>query len=126
MKFKTFMTIHSIALAYFGFGTLLVTEPMWTGIYGISLGGNSVWLVRLIGVVVIGNMALTLAARTQNNNPGRMAIMTTFSGEWLLYAILAFVGQLAGAYNVLNWSNVVVALLFSLGLFLYRDRNPGE
>ncbi len=126
MKYKTFMTIHSIALAYFGFGTLIVPEPIWTGIYGISLGGDSVWLVRLIGVVVIGNLAMTLAARNQENNPGRMAIMTSFSGEWLLYAILALVGQLAGAYNVLNWSNVVVALLFSLGLFLYRNRNPGE
>lgn len=126
MKYKTFMTIHSIALAYFGLGTTLFPVFFWGTLYGVEVVGESVWLVVFLGIHVLVNMILSLACRNMDNNPGRLAILTTFSGGWLVIGLVFLYGQLTGVYNLFNWSNIVVSFLFSFGLFRFRNKNMDE
>jgi len=126
MKYKTFMTIHSIALAYFAAGSLFTLILFWQTIYRVDIGGESVWLVRVLGVLVFANLSMSWASLNMDNNPGRLAILTTFSGAWLIYGLISLWGQLVGVYSLLNWSNVVVALLFSFGLYQFHNKNMNE
>lgn len=126
MKYRTFMTIHTIALAYFGLATTFIPVMFWGRLYGLEISGEGLWTTIFLGIHVLVNMVLSFACRSMEPNPGRRAILTTFSGGWLVIGIVFLYGQLTGVYSLLNWSNVVVSFLFSAGLYINRNKGLSE
>lgn len=126
MSFRTFMTIHTIAVAYFGLGGLLAPELVWGSIYGMSLDAGAIWALRATGFLASGNAILSWLLRDTTDVQTRNAFTTALLFEWGVYLVLAVQGQLAGLFNTLNWSNAAIAAVWTLAFAYFRFMRQPE
>lgn len=121
MNFRNVQLINALMTVYFGFGSLLFPLKFW-GMYGLDIPGEGIWVVRMAGILVISNMVIVLRSRTLDDRAARKVIADFVTIVWSLYFIIALWGQLAGAFNALNWTNVIGALFFAVLTYMVRDR----
>lgn len=121
MNFRNVQVINTLMAIYFGFGSLLFPLQFW-GMYGLDLPGEGIWVVRTVGILVISNMVIVWRSRFLDDPAGRKVIADFVSIVWALYGIIALWGQLVGAYNALNWTNIVGAFFFAILTFLVREK----
>ncbi len=114
MKLNTLFILNAIIAAVFGVSFVLIPATMLL-IYGVTLSPAGVVLARLLGAEFISYSVLTWFARRLNETEiQRIIILVCLIGFGVGF-IVTLMGQLAGVFNLLGWSNVIVYLFFTLG-----------
>lgn len=120
ITFKNVMTLNAIMTVYFGFGSLLLPGSLW-GLYGLDVDAEGIWALRIIGGLVISNMYLVWASRSLESKTGRRLVAHFVVLVWVLYGLISLWGQVVGAFNLLNWTNILGAAFFAVLTFWVRN-----
>lgn len=123
MKFATFMTLYAVVSIVFGLGFVLIPGPLLS-IYGVTPDLSFRYIGHLFGAALVSLAVLAWSARsTVSAEARKMAVLSLLVGE-VVGLILAIVGQLSGAMNVLGWSVVLVYLVLVIGLAYFYFARP--
>jgi hypothetical protein len=125
MKLRNLMVVKAIVCL--GFGVLLVAIPgQLMSLYGITLQEGGLFMARLYGAALLGNLMLTWFSR---NDPGSEALRAAVLGL-LVYDAVGFIAavlaMLTGVMNVLGWSVVAIYLFFTIGYGYFQFVEPSE
>lgn len=119
MKLSTMMVIKAVVCLVFGILFLLVPEPLMS-FYGVTLGAGGVFVARLYGAALFGNLLLTWFARNDDGSEAlRAAVLALFVYDAIGF-IVALMAQLAGLMNGLGWAVVGLYLFLALGFGYFQ------
>jgi hypothetical protein len=76
--------------------------------------------VQLFGGVALGNAILSWLVRNAGDSELRRAILLAFFVHWAVGFIVALIGQIAGAMNLLGWNLVAICLFLALAFGYFR------
>jgi len=124
MKFSYLMVIKAIVCLVFGIPLLLV-PGLLLSFYGITLGPGGVFMARVYGASLLGNLMLTWFARNAADSEARRAIVLDLFIYDAIGFVVALLVQLSGLMNVLGWSIVTIYLLVALGYGYFQFVKPG-
>lgn len=123
MKFSNLMVIKAIVCLVFGI--LLVLVPaILLSLYGITLGPGGIFMARLYGASLVGNLMLSWFARNAADSEARQAIVLDLFVYDAIGFVVALLTQLSGLMNPLGWSIVVIYLFFTLGFGYFLIVKP--
>lgn len=125
LSFKNVMALNALMTVYFGFGSLLLPTQFW-GLYGLEVDAEGIWALRIIGTLVISNGYLVWSSRSLDDAAGKRLVANFVVIVWVLYGLVALWGQLVGAFNLLNWTNVAGSAFFAVLTFLARPEAQYE
>lgn len=114
MKFSTVMVIKAIVCLVFGFLLVLVPGTLLS-VLGITAGPGGIFIARLYGASLFGNLMLSWFARNAAESSARRAITLDLFVYDAIAFVVALVAQLCALMNPLGWFIVVVYLFFTLG-----------
>ena len=114
MKFSTVMVIKAIVCLFFGFLLVLVPGTLLS-VLGITAGPGGIFVARLYGASLFGNLMLSWFARNAAESSARRAITLDLFVYDAIGFVVALVAQLCALMNPLGWFIVVVYLFFTLG-----------
>jgi len=114
MKFSTVMVIKAIVCLVFGF-LLVVVPGVLLSILGITIDPGGVFIARLYGASLFGNLMLSWYARNVAESIARRVIALDLFVYDTIGFVVALLAQLSGLMNALGWFIVVVYLFFTLG-----------
>lgn len=123
MKFSNLMVIKAIVCLVFGIPLLLV-PGLLLSFYGITLGPGGVFMARVYGASLLGNLMLTWFARNAADSEARRAIILDLFIYDAIGFVVALLVQLSGLMNVLGWSIVAIYLLLTLGYGYFQFVKP--
>ena len=92
--------------------------------WGVSLGPGGIFMARLYGASVIGNLFLTWFAR---NDTGSDALRASVSALFIYDAIgfvVSLMAVLTGVMNSLGWVVVGLYLFLALGFGYFQFAKP--
>lgn len=121
MKWKTFLIIHALFLAFNGLGTLFIPQIAW-GMWGAKVDGT--FFVRLLGTLMTANAVLSWFFREVTDAKARRAIVYQQLLAWGLALILFVVGQFDGTFAPIGWATVVLGGLFTFGWVYFGFIKP--
>jgi hypothetical protein len=125
MKLRNLMVIKAVVCL--GFGILLLAVPgLLMSLYGVTLQEGGIFMARLYGASLVGNLMLTWFSR---NDPGSEALRAAILGLFVYDAfglIVAIVAMLSGVMNVLGWGIVAIYLFFTAGYGYFYLVKPSE
>ena len=125
MKLRNLMVIKAIVCL--GFGILLLAIPgLLMSLYGVTLQEGGIFMARLYGASLVGNLILTWFSR---NDPGSEALRAAVMGLFFYDAIgliVAVVAMLSGIMNPLGWSVVAIYLFLTAGYGYFWFVKPSE
>ena len=122
MKFKTFMLIYALVSILFGLGFVFL-PGLVLSIYGVEADLSFRYIGQLFGAALVSLAVLAWSLKEIGPEARKGGVLALLVGE-VLGLILAVIGQLNGALNVLGWSVVVVYLLLSAGLAYFYFFKP--
>jgi hypothetical protein len=125
MKFNTFMLIYAVVSLIFGLGFVL-TPGLVLSIYGVEADLSFRYIGQLFGAALISLGVLAWSFRNAGDSESRKAVLASLLVGEVIGFVLAVIGQLNGALNVLGWSVVAVYLLLSVGLAYFRFASPNR
>ncbi|MFC1550022.1 hypothetical protein ACFL46_01875 [Candidatus Neomarinimicrobiota bacterium] len=114
MKFKIVMEIKAIVCLGFGLVLLFVPNTLMS-LLGTSLGEAGIFMARVYGATLFGNMFLTWQAKTIEESVAKKAIIKDLFVYDAIGFIVALSAQLSGLFNALGWTIVIVYLFFTIG-----------
>jgi hypothetical protein len=108
------MVIKAIVCLVFGF--LLVLAPgALLSFLGVTVGAGGLFIARLYGASLFGNLMLTWSAKNvAESNVRRIIALDLFVYDAIGF-VVALIAQLSGLMNPLGWFIVLVYLFFTLG-----------
>lgn len=113
------MALNALMAVYFGFGSLLLPIQFWE-LYGLEVEADGIWALRFIGFLVVSNGYLVWFSRGLDSRAGQRLVSNFVIMVWVLYGLISLWGQLAGAFNLLNWSNVIGPFIFAILNYMVR------
>jgi hypothetical protein len=119
MKLKTMLVIKAVVCLVFGILFLLIPGPLMA-FFGVTLDPGGIFVARLYGASLIGNLFLTWFAR---NDSGSEALRASVLGLFVYDAIgfiVALMAVLSGIMNTLGWAVVGLYLLLTLGFGYFQ------
>ena len=119
MKFNTFMLIYAVVSLLFGIGFVLA-PGLVLSVYGADADLSFRYIGQLFGAALISLGVLSWSVRSAGDSDVRKAVLSSLLVGEVIGFVLAVIGQLTGALNVLGWSVVFVYLLLSAGLAYFR------
>ena len=125
MKLKTMLVIKAIVCLVFGILFLLLPGPLMA-FFGVTLGSGGIFVARLYGASLFGNLFLTWFAR---NDAGSEALQATVLALFVYDAIgfvVALLAVLSGVINTLGWAVVGLYLLLTLGFGYFQFMKPSD
>lgn len=123
MNFKSFMFVYALVSILFGLGFVLAPGFVLS-IYGVETGLAFRYIGQLFGAALVSLAVLAWSlGRAPASETRRGGVLALLVGE-VLGLVLAVIGQLAGALNVLGWSVVAVYLLLAAGLAYFYFIKP--
>ncbi|MCJ7668089.1 MAG: hypothetical protein MUP04_07405 [Anaerolineae bacterium] len=123
MKLSNLMVIKAIVCLVFGI--LLVLVPaILLSLYGVTLGPGGVFMARLYGASLVGNLMLSWFARNAVDSEARQAIVLDLFVYDAIGFVVALLAQLSGLMNPLGWSIVVIYLFLTLGFGYFQIAKP--
>jgi hypothetical protein len=125
MKFNTFMLIYAVVSLIFGLGFVL-TPGLVLSVYGVEADLSFRYIGQLFGAALISLGVLSWSVRSAGDSDVRKAVLSSLLVGEVLGFVLAVIGQITGALNVLGWSVVFVYLLLSAGLAYFRFASPSR
>jgi len=123
IKLKTMMVIKAVICLFFGILLLLVPGPLMA-FWGVQLGPGGIFMSRLYGASLIGNLLLTWF---EKNDSGSVALRASVLGLFAYDAIgfvVAFMALIAGVMNPLGWVIVGLLLFLALGFGYFQFVKP--
>jgi len=121
MTRAAFMLLHAIlALA---FGIAFVLAPAFVlGLYGVTTDSAGTFMARLWGAAAIQIGLAAWLARKDIDTPARRAIQLGNTGGLAVGFVIALLSQLAGLFNALGWSTVLLFFLLGVGYAYFHTR----
>ena len=123
MKFNTFMLIYAVVSLLFGIGFVLA-PGLVLSVYGADADLSFRYIGQLFGAALISLGVLSWSVRSAGDSDVRKAVLSSLLVGEVIGFVLAVIGQITGALNVLGWSVVFVYLLLSAGLAYFRFASP--
>jgi len=114
MRFGTVMAIKAIVCLVFGF-LLVVVPGALLSFLGITVGPGGIFIARLYGASLFGNLMLSWYGRNVAESNARQTIALDLFVYDAIGFVVALLAQLSGLMNPLGWFIVVVYLFFTLG-----------
>ncbi len=125
MKLKTMMVIKAVICLFFGILLLLVPGPLMA-IWGVQLGSGGVFMARLYGASLIGNLLLTWFAKNDSGSEAQRASVLGLFVYDAIGFIVALMAVLAGIMNPLGWVIVGLLLFLALGFGYFQFAKPAN
>ncbi len=114
MKFKLVMEIKAVVCL--GFGIVLLFAPnVLMNLLGSSLSPAGIFMARVYGASLFGNLILTWSAREAKESVAKQAIIKDLFVYDAVGFVVALQVQLSGLFNTLGWSIVLVYLFLTIG-----------
>jgi len=116
--------IKAVVCLLFGLLFLLVPGPLMA-FFGVTLDPGGIFVARLYGASLIGNLLLTWFSR---NDPGSEALRASVLGLFVYDAIgfiVALFAVLSGVMNIFGWAVVGLYLFLTLGFGYFQFVKPG-
>jgi len=123
MKFSAVMVIKAVVCLVFGFLFVLVPGTLLSFI-GITVGAGGIFIARLYGASLFGNLMLSWFARNAAESNARRAIILDLFIYDAIGFVVALLAQLTCVMNPLGWFIVVVYLFFTLGFGYHLIQKP--
>ena len=124
MKLKTLFIINAVVCLLFGLSFVLMPGAT-VAMYGDeNMGGQFKYVAQLFGSILIAFGAISWFARNSDQSKARDAIVLSQTIGNTLGFLVALINQFGGAVNALNWSTVVIYLLFALGFGYFQFVKP--
>jgi len=123
MKFSAVMVIKAVVCLVFGFLLVLVPGTLLS-LLGVTVGAGGIFVARLYGASLFGNLMLSWFARNAAESNARRAIILDLFIYDAIGFVVALLSQLSGVMNPLGWSIVVVYLFFTLGFGYHLIQKP--
>ena len=123
MKLSTLMVIKAIICLGFGIPMILVPAKLMS-LYGVTLDPGGMFMARLYGATLFGNLMLTWFSKNDSGSEAlRAAVLALFVYDGLGF-IVALVAVLSGVMSAFGWSVVGIYLFFTLGFGYFRFVKP--
>jgi hypothetical protein len=117
------MVIKAVVCLVFGILFLLAPEPLMS-FYGVTLGEGGLFVARLYGAGLFGNLMLTWFARNDAGSEAlRAAVLALFVYDAIGF-VVALMAQLAGLMNGFGWAVVALYLFLALGFGYFQFVKP--
>jgi len=122
MTLTNLFRLHAILAALYAIGLVLFPRTIIALLSSEPLGDVGAELTRLFGAALVMVTLLAWSASRMTDASARQVIATVLFVYVSLGAVISLVGQLAGIWGPLGWSNFGSYLIFVLGYgyFLYR------
>lgn len=122
MTLTNLFRLHAILAALYAIGLVLFPKTIITLLSSGPLGDVGAELTRLFGAALVMVTLLAWLASRMADDSARRVIASVLFVYVSLGAIISLIGQLAGIWGPLGWSNLGSYLIFVLGYgyFLYR------
>ena len=123
MNLKNMLVLKAIVCLVCGVLFLLFPGPLMA-FFGVTLDSSGMFVARLYGASLIGNLFLTWFAR---NDTGSEALKAAVLGLFVYDAIgfvVALVAVLSGVMNTLGWAVVALYLFLTLGFGYFQFNQP--
>jgi len=117
------MVIKAIVCLVFGILLVLVPGPLLS-LYGITVGAGGIFMARVYGASLLGNLMLSWFARNAADSEARRAIILDLFVYDAVGFVVALLAQLSGLMNPLGWALVVIYLFFTLGFGYFQFVKP--
>lgn len=125
MKLSTLMVINAVVAAVFGIAFVLVPGKV-IPLYGSAADAPLKSMGQLFGAALITLAILTWTARNASDSEARRSIVLALFLGHIVGFIVSLLAQLAGVYNALGWSTVVIYLLLVLGFGYFQFSKPAS
>jgi hypothetical protein len=118
---KTLFTVTMIVELIFALGFLAVPDTL-LGTFGVSLDPAGIALARLFGSALLAFVTLVYYARSSESPDLQKAAARSLFVYWLFSTVFMLIAQLAGLFNTMGWSTIVMHLGFLIwtGVFAFR------
>lgn len=123
MKFSAVMVIKAVVCLVFGFLLVLVPGTLLSFL-GVTVGAGGVFVARLYGASLFGNLMLSWFARNAAESDTRRAIILDLFIYDAIGFVVALLARLTCVMNPLGWFIVVVYLFFTLGFGYHLIQKP--
>jgi hypothetical protein len=123
MKLKTMLVIKAVVCLVFGILFLLVPGPLMA-FFGVTLDSSGIFVARLYGASLIGNLLLTWFSRNDAGSESlRATVLALFAYDAIAF-VVALMAVLSGVMNTLGWAVVGLYLLLTLGFGYFQFMKP--
>ena len=125
MKLSIWMAAKAVVCIVFGIGFVLM--PQFLGsIYAMSLDPGGALIARLFGAAFIFEaIVLWFARNAAGSDAAVRAIVLGVVVSNAIGFVVTLLATLAGVWNVLGWSAVVLYLVFGLAFAYFLFSKPG-
>ena len=121
MTRAAFMLLHAILALAFGIAFVLAPASV-LGLYGVTTDPAGTFMARLWGAAAIQIGLAAWLARKDIDTPARRAVQLGNVGGLAVGFVIALLSQLAGLFNALGWSTVLLFFLLSVGYAYFHTR----
>lgn len=121
MTRAAFMLLHAILALAFGIAFVLAPASV-LGLYGVATDPAGTFMARLWGAAAIQIGLAAWLARKDTDTPARRAVQLGNAGGLAVGFVIALLGQLAGLFNALGWSTVLLFFLLCVGYGYFHTR----
>ena len=104
MKFNTFMLIYAVVSLLFGIGFVLA-PALVLSVYGVDADLSFRYIGQLLGAALISLGVLSWSVRSAGDSDVRKAVLSSLLIGEVIGFVLAVIGQITGALNVLTFSS---------------------
>jgi hypothetical protein len=118
MKFKTMMVIKAVVCLVF-FPIILFIPGQFFAFGGATLGAGGLYVARIYGATLVGNMLLSWFGRNAEEGPVRQAIVLDLFFYDLIGFIAVLVYYIKGTLNMIGLSAGLLYLLLAIGFSLF-------
>ena len=125
MNLKTFLILFAVIGLIFGLGSLVFPDQFISS-YGVSLGEPGKWVARYFGATLVGFSVLSWSVRNLQTGETRNAVVLGFFVGTLISLVVAIFDVIDAAGNWMDWINLIVNLIFTLGFGYFRFINPSK
>lgn len=120
MKLNALMVVNAVIAGVFGIAFVIAPGHV-VSLYGVTADAPLRYLGELFGAALFGFAAITWLARNATDRGVRAIVLGLAIGDTVGF-VVALLGQLAGVWNALGWTTVVIYLLLALGFWSFALR----
>ncbi len=108
---KTLFTVTLIVELIFAVGFIAVPGTLF-GTFGVTPDAFGISLARLFGSALLSFVVLLYYARAKTSPDLHKAVVRCLFTYWLVSSVLLIMAQLAGLFNIMGWTTIVLHIGF--------------
>lgn len=113
MSYRTVAILSAVVSVIYGVGALLVPNA-FASVFGITFDAVASYEARLLGGAYLGYGIVSYLTRGTPDRQAQRAVAAGNAFAWAVSLIVTTLGQLQGLGNALNWTTVVLTLVFMM------------